>query len=158
MEKTSYTLTLEVGLNQVSIAIGEKQWPYTIYREDAYNGETIGYFTFSLDAFSLGLGYLIEPIEVPITKGRTAAEELDMILHDNQFTYKSTGSLTFGFYLATIFYIILYHLSQTLVHRALIPLKSPLLLLTLVGHIEQPTGQYAYAAPHKTTLFHDSLK
>ena len=109
MEKTSYTLTLEVGLNQVSIAIGEEQWPYTIYREDAYDGETIGYFTFSLDAFSLGLGYLIEPIELPITKGRTAAEELDSILHSNQFTYKSTGSLTSGFYLATIYKDGLYH-------------------------------------------------
>jgi len=102
-EKTSYTLTLDVGINQISIAIREEQWQYTLYREDAYDGETIGYFTFSLDAFSLGLGYLIEPVQLPITKGRTASEELDAILRNNQFTYKSTGTLTSGFYLATIY-------------------------------------------------------
>ena len=54
-EKTSYTLTLDIGINQINIAIREEQWQYTLYREDAYDGETIGYFTFSLDAFSCAI-------------------------------------------------------------------------------------------------------
>lgn len=102
-EKTSYTLALEVGVNTVRITYGDEQWQYTLHREAANDGDVIGHFIFSLDAFSLGLGYLIEPIEVPIIKGRTAAEELDAILRSYGFTYKSTGSLTSGFYLATIY-------------------------------------------------------
>lgn len=102
-EKTSYTLHLEVGKNNIQIKSGTNELNYLITREYANDGDVIGHFTFSLDAFTLGLGYIIEPMQVPIIKGRTSAEELDEILHNSGFTYNSTGTINSGFYLSTIY-------------------------------------------------------
>lgn len=102
-EKTSYTLNLELGANNITISHQSSKLTYSITREPANNGDVIGHFVFSLDAFTIGQGYLIEPIEVPIIKGRNAAQELDEILRNNGFTYKSTGHLDSGYYLATVF-------------------------------------------------------
>jgi len=102
-EKTSYTLNLEIGVNNISISHQSAKLEYQITREPANDGDVIGHFVFSLDAFTIGQGYLIEPIEVPIIKGRNAAQELDEILRDYGFTYKSTGQLDSGYYLATVY-------------------------------------------------------
>lgn len=104
LEKTSYTLNLEVGTNNVEINIdyNGKNYTqkYTIIREDVADGEVIGSITFSLEAFTVGLGYLIEPIQVDIHKGRNAAQELDQIIRDNGYNYDNTGTLESGFYLS----------------------------------------------------------
>lgn len=101
-EKTSYTLSLVEGINTVEIAYGLTKKAYTITRQPAADGEVIGHYTFSLDASTIGLGYLIEPIVLPIIKGRNAAEELHAVLSDNGFTYTFTGTLRNNFYLSSI--------------------------------------------------------
>lgn len=114
LEKTSYTLILNIGKNTVNISAGSTNATYTITREYATDGEIIGHYTFSLDAFALGLGYIIEPVELPIIKGRNAAEELDAILMKNGFTYASTGTLKTGFYLSKIFKYDLFNKAVTI--------------------------------------------
>ncbi|MEL5897858.1 cell wall-binding repeat-containing protein [Clostridium sporogenes] len=106
LEKTSYTLNLEVGTNNVEINIiyNKKNYTqkYTLIREQAEDGEKIGTFTFSMEAFTIGLGYLIEPVQINIHKGRNAAQELDAILKEYGYKYCKTGTLESSFYLATL--------------------------------------------------------
>jgi len=104
--KTSYTLNLVVGTNNVHIVVNHEGREYTrsftIIREEAQNGDVIGSFTFSMDAFVVGLGYLIEPIKVDVIKGDNAAYHLDRVLQDYGFEYGNTGKLESGFYLSSI--------------------------------------------------------
>lgn len=104
--KTSYTLNLVVGVNEVNIVVihddHEHNRSYTIIREEAQDGDVIGSYTFSMDAFVVGLGYLIEPIKVDIIKGDNAAYHLDRVLNDHGFDYSNTGQLDSGFYLENI--------------------------------------------------------
>ncbi|MBU5292818.1 leucine-rich repeat protein, partial [Anaerosalibacter bizertensis] len=105
-EKTSYTLNLEIGTNNVEIKVNyngkDYVENYTLIREEAEDGEVIGTFTFSMEASTVGLGYLIEPIQVNIHKGRNAAQELDEIIRTHGYKYEKTGSLESSFYLATL--------------------------------------------------------
>lgn len=105
-EKTSYTLNLEIGTNNVEIKVNyngkDYVENYTLIREEAEDGEVIGTFTFSMEASTVGLGYLIEPIQVNIHKGRNAAKELDEIIRTHGYKYEKTGSLESSFYLATL--------------------------------------------------------
>ena len=104
--KTSYTLNLVVGTNNVQIIVNhdgrEYTRSFTIIREEAQDGDVIGSFTFSMDAFVVGLGYLIEPIKVDVIKGDNAAYHLDRVLQDYGFEYGNTGKLESGFYLSSI--------------------------------------------------------
>ena len=106
LEKTSYTLLLDVGINNVVIQVEQNgniiSESFILTREAAQDGDVIGTFTFSLEAFTVGLGYIIEPIQADIIKGRNAAQELDSILSEHGFTYTYTGSLESSFYLAAI--------------------------------------------------------
>ncbi len=105
-EKTSYTLNLNIGINNVEIVVENQGKTYTnkykLTREEAKDGDVIGTFIFSLDAFTIGLGYIIEPVEVDIIKGRRASHELDEILKKNGFDYRKTGQLDNSFYFATL--------------------------------------------------------
>ncbi|MBU5437888.1 S-layer homology domain-containing protein [Tissierella sp. MSJ-40] len=104
LEKTSYTLDLRVGTNNIEINVtyNEKNYlaEYTIIREEAEDEEVIGTITFTMEAFTIGIGYLIEPIQVDIHKGRNAAQELVQILKDNGYDYDHSGNLESGFYLS----------------------------------------------------------
>src|SRR5690606_12272903 len=103
-EKTSYTLNLEVGNNHVVIVVdynGNKfSLEYNIIREYAEDGDVIGKYIFSLEAFTIGLGYLIDLIEVDIIKGRNAVYELDAVFTEHGFDYWNTGTLDSNFHLA----------------------------------------------------------
>ncbi|MEI3611566.1 DUF4430 domain-containing protein [Pseudogracilibacillus sp. SO30301A] len=103
-EKTSYTLALELGENKVKITVvhNDEEYilQYKINREFAEDGEVIGTYTFTLEGFTIGLGYIIEPIPVDIIKGENAAESLDRVLKENGFDYDHTGTLTNAFYLS----------------------------------------------------------
>src|SRR5699024_3923293 len=65
-KKTSYTLDLEVGNNNVNIVVNyndEKDTlQYKIVREEAEDGDVIGTYTFTLEGFTIGLGYFVEPV------------------------------------------------------------------------------------------------
>lgn len=102
-EKTSYTLVFsQEGQNTVTITALTRTDTYTIYYEKAADGEVIGQAVFSMEAFTLGGGYLIEPCFVDILEGENSAQLLDRVLSENGFTYTNTGTLESGFYLASV--------------------------------------------------------
>ena len=57
---------------------------------------------FTVEALSLGGGYIIEPCYVDIIEGENAAQALARLLKEKGFTYDNTGSLESGFYLSHI--------------------------------------------------------
>src|SRR5690625_3916434 len=100
-EKTSYTLDLEVGENIIQIIVKDDYiLEYVIIREYAEDGDVIGTYTFSLEGFTIGLGHIIEPMQLDIIKGENAAEALIKALEDNGFDYDHTGTITNSFYLS----------------------------------------------------------
>lgn len=100
---TSFKLVFSVeGKNTVTVTAGDKTLTYTIIYQLAADGELIGYATWSIEMLSLGLGYLIEPVRLPIYAGENAAEALDRLLTENRYSYENTGSIESGFYLSTI--------------------------------------------------------
>src|SRR5690625_1278196 len=87
-EKTSYTLDLEVGENNVKIVVKDDYvLEYTIVREYAEDGDVIGTYTFSLKGFTIGLGHIIEPVQLDIIKGEDASEALLHALDEYGFEY-----------------------------------------------------------------------
>lgn len=105
-EKTSYTLkftTGDAGVCTVALSTkgGAKQ-TYTFTYTPAQAGEVIGRCVFSMDAFTVGGGYLISPRAVDIREGETGAQLLVRVLKENGFGYSNTGSVTSGFYLEYI--------------------------------------------------------
>lgn len=59
-----------------------------------------GYVTVSMEKFTLGLGYIIEPVKVPIYEGTTVAKIITDLLGKGNYT--NTGSVESGFYLASV--------------------------------------------------------
>lgn len=87
-EKTSYTLNLELGSNNVKIVVKDNYvLEYNIVREFAEDGDVIGTYVFSLEAFTIGIGHIIEPVELDIIKGENAAEALLSALDEYGFQY-----------------------------------------------------------------------
>ena len=106
-EKTSYTLTFKKeGENTVVVsasADGETETQtYTITYEKAQKGDIIGYATWSIEAFTVGNGYIVEPIKVPVKEGVNAARTLDQVVKGAGLSYSKTGSLDSSFYLSSI--------------------------------------------------------
>ncbi len=85
-EKTSYTLVFsKEGENIVTVSASsdggrKKELTYHIAYHKAREGEKIGSAVWSVEAFTIGCGYLIPPVEVPIYEGETAAEQLLRLL------------------------------------------------------------------------------
>ncbi|MDO4288846.1 MAG: Ig-like domain-containing protein [Eubacterium sp.] len=63
--------------------------------------EPIGTVTVTVERFTLGQGYFIEPEEVPIYAGDTGADLLDRVLGGPD-TYETKNNSSYGFYLAVI--------------------------------------------------------
>lgn len=105
--KTSYRLKLKSGENELSIKVVDEEGHKAAYlihitSESVGAGGVIGKVRFSIDAQVLGIGYLIEPVDVEIHDGENAAGVLDRVLAEKGFTYHYTGSLNSGFYLSHI--------------------------------------------------------
>lgn len=101
--KTSYTLEFtQEGNNEVIVTAGGESVKYNITYQKAQEGEIIGYTTWTIEALSIGQGFMVEPIKVPIYEGENAAQTLDKILNERGYNYKYTGSLESGFYLSCI--------------------------------------------------------
>lgn len=87
--KASYTLNFtEEGENIVTVSASsdggkKKQLTYRILYRRAEPGEEIGRAIWSVEAFTVGCGYIVEPTEVPIREGETAAEQLLRLLSEN---------------------------------------------------------------------------
>ena len=52
-----------------------------------------GYITVSVERFTLGLGYLIEPVKVPFYSGDNGAKILTRLLDDYGLEYRNTGKV-----------------------------------------------------------------
>ena len=107
-EKASYTLNFtEEGENIVTVSASsdggkKKQLTYCILYRRAEPGEEIGRAIWSVEAFTVGCGYIIEPTEVPIREGETAAEQLLRLLSENGLVGYYGGTAKSSFYLAYI--------------------------------------------------------
>ena len=107
-EKTSYTLVFtSEGANTVTVTATSdggrrRELNYTIYYRRAADGEAIGTAVWSVEAFTLGCGYIVYPMYVPIYEGETAAAQLVRMLSECGFVSYCGGSLDSSFYLAYI--------------------------------------------------------
>ena len=101
--KTSYTLHFtKEGVNTVVVKAHKSSLTYTITYVKAEPGDVVGKAVFTVEALSLGGGYIIEPCYVDIIEGENAAQALARLLEERGFTYSNTGSLESGFYLSHI--------------------------------------------------------
>ena len=101
--KTSYTLHFtKEGINTVVVKAHKSSLTYTITYVKAEPGDVVGKAVFTVEALSLGGGYIIEPCYVDIIEGENAAQALARLLEEKGFTYNNTGSLESGFYLSHI--------------------------------------------------------
>lgn len=106
-EKTSYKLKLREGKNTVVIKAWDEEGrittkTYTVYAKNVDEGKKIGHATISVEATTVGLGYLIKPTTVEIHEGEKGSYVLDQLLRKYRFSYTNTGTLDSNFYLAGI--------------------------------------------------------
>ena len=109
-EKTSYTLVFtQPGQNVVTVSASsdggkKKTLTYYVDYRPAAEGEVIGAAVWSIEVFTIGCGYLIEPVELPIYEGETAADQLLRLLSLNGLVgyYGGAPAAGGGFYLAYI--------------------------------------------------------
>ena len=107
-EKASYTLHFtQAGENTVTVSATsdggkKKELVYHITYQPAQDGEVIGSATWSVELFTLGCGYLIQPTEVPIYEGETSADQLLRLLSENGYCAYYGGKTSASFYLGYI--------------------------------------------------------
>ncbi|MBD3107400.1 DUF4430 domain-containing protein [Bacillus sp. AGMB 02131] len=105
--KTSYKLVLKDGENKVVVTAWDDEGRtsslvYTVYGTAVEDGGQIGTATISIEASTVGLGYLIPPTKVDIHQGKPTSYILDELLSDYGFGYEFTGAHENNFYLSVI--------------------------------------------------------
>ncbi len=105
--RTSYRLSLVSGDNIVTITVTDSAGnvavgTFHLNCTAVEDGAVIGTAVFSLEATTVGLGYLIPPTQVEIHQGENAAYVLVRWLEANGFSYTNSGTLDTNFYLATV--------------------------------------------------------
>ena len=107
-DKTTYSLSFEVdGEYTVVVSASsdggrKKQLTYHINYISANDGDVIGNAVWSVEIFTVGCGYLVEPVSFPILAGESAAGGLIRLLHENGLACYYGGSVNSAFYLAYI--------------------------------------------------------
>lgn len=105
-EMSSYRLDLMDGENQILIQAADYEGRTVTVTYQILKGENqtepAGTITFSLEATTVGLGYLIGPMTVPYYEGEQLSYVMDRAIQENGFTYRYDGSLSGGFYLKHI--------------------------------------------------------
>lgn len=102
-EVVAYRLDLIEGANTIKISAADSEGrtasvSYTIYRGEEAQIPA-GTITFSLEASTVGLGYLIGPSSEVFYEGEQLSYVIDRVLQQYGYTYRYDGSLTNGFYL-----------------------------------------------------------
>lgn len=105
--KTSYRMELISGANSIIITLTDLElntssYLFTIYCNSIEQGESLGFVTFSVEATTIGQGYIIPPTQVEIFQGMNAVSILADLLSQYGYAYKHTGSIGTGFYLSHI--------------------------------------------------------
>ncbi len=105
--KTSYKLDLFDGENNVSITATDDEGnsftrEFTIYADTEEENEVIGTATVSVEATTIGMGYIIPPTTVEIREGQKFSYIFDELMNDYGYSYSNTGTLDSAFYLARI--------------------------------------------------------
>lgn len=102
-EKTSYTLEfINAGENIVNIITPTSTSSFKITYEPSEYGEVIGKAVVSVEAFTVGGGYIVEPQFVDVKDGVNAAYVIDELLTEQNLDYNYSGSLDGGFYISKI--------------------------------------------------------
>ncbi len=112
--KTSYRISFEKGryashvgvatVFRAAVAYGEK----TVVRDvrityvGADSDGSVGSVTLSIEGFTVGAGYLLAPTEIKVYTGVNFARYLTQTITANGWSYKNTGTIDSGFYLASI--------------------------------------------------------
>ncbi len=86
----------------VSSPCGDTTQVFAMTYVGAQQDGKIGSVVFSIEAFTIGCGYLVAPTVVDVYEGENFATRLDEILTERGLTYSSTGTLQSGFYLASV--------------------------------------------------------
>lgn len=89
----SYILNYEYGFNNLSVYVSDennnsKVYNYSIYYDTPAKAPAI----ISVDADSIGLGYMIKPTPVDVEEGKTVASYVKEVLSRNGYSTFSTGS------------------------------------------------------------------
>lgn len=106
-DKTSYTLHFtREGRNTVVVSAGAGEQKvsltYHIIYQKAEKGEIIGQAVWSVELFTIGSDYLVEPVYQDIREGESSADALLRLLREQGYVAYYTGTPSSGFYLAYI--------------------------------------------------------
>lgn len=104
---TSYLLSLSYGKNIIDIRITDndgqyRDYSYSVNCKQVEANQPIGKATISLQASTLGLGYIIEPVTVDIYEGEPASYVVVRLLEKYGIKASYAGTLDTGFYLSRI--------------------------------------------------------
>lgn len=73
------------------------------FQKDVKAAEKTGTVTFSIERFTIGQGYLIEPCQVDIYDTDNIASVVDRVLTQEGYGYENKGKIQDGFYLEQIY-------------------------------------------------------
>ena len=103
MEWFGYDVTLHEGENNVTITVMDNdQYSVTKNYKLYYTPGNIT-MTISVEASTVGLGYLIPPTKVTVEGGTNVAKVVTDLLEANGYTYAAGGNVDAGFYLQRIY-------------------------------------------------------
>lgn len=104
----SFTLSVVDGTNYIEVIAKDSKGnigtaSLTVYGDIASDDEVIGSITFSLEASTIGLGYIIPPQKVDLYPNERGAYTIDRIFKKYGISYDYTGSHSNSFYLSAIY-------------------------------------------------------
>jgi len=104
----SFTMDVESGDNNIVIEATDNEGnnaikELTVHGDIAEEGEVIGNITISVEASTVGLGYLIGPEQVDIIQGDNGVSVIDRLFTEHGFEYDHTGTSDNSFYLEAIY-------------------------------------------------------
>lgn len=99
---TGYQIQLKPGSNMLTIRLEDAAGREAEYRYELLRVNKEAKMTVQIEASTVGLGYIVAPVEYTITDGQKGSSVLKDILQQHGFTVRHQGSVDAGFYLAGI--------------------------------------------------------
>lgn len=106
--RVNYNTEIRDGKNTIQITATDsydksKTVVYTVIGDAEKEGEVEGTITLSVEAHTIGKGYILAPTKVEVIAGQPLPYTVDRVLKEQGMDYDSTGSLNSGFYLSRIY-------------------------------------------------------